>query len=284
MLLTGDMGRNQVDRRQELIQKFNATDHTVDAIAFPPLTSKGSRWHHKKIWAYDEPYSEALESMLSIAISNDNSIILTGIGGDELVLPDWFEVEDYHKNAEGKKNHFLNDSMFHTTGYMPNFVREFCIDAEISTPAAPKPIIPESALMASRCRAPVFLRNGIWPINPLCTPELVNYCHSLPLSWRAKKYLHRKLFLEHGISENTVYPKIRENFSGIMAYTVFTHSKQLIKNLLSSLIISELGLIDGKKIMCEHDNFLDNKATHNPGIFYDICILELTVRSVAGKI
>jgi len=284
MLLAGDMGRHQVARRQELIQKFNATDRTVDAIAFPPLTPKGSRWHRKKIWAYDEPYSEALESMLSIARSNDSSIILTGIGGDELVLPDWFEVEDYHKNAEGKKNRFLNNYMSHINGYMPNFVREFCMDAEISTPAAPKPIIPESALMASRCRAPVFLRNGIWPINPLCTPELVNYCHSLPLNWRAKKYLHRKLLLEHGISENTVYPKVRENFSGIMAHAVSNNSKQLIKNLLSSLTISELGLIDGKKITCEYDNFLNGKSTHNPGMFYDVCILELTIRSVANKI
>ncbi len=282
MLLDGEIGKQQSHRRQEFTQKFQTSDHIIDAIKFPPLLPGGSRLQRKTIGPYDEPYSEALESMLSVAVFNNHLIILTGIGGDELVLPDSFEIENLKKASESKQRLRIR-SLLETTSYMTAFARAVCLDDEISSQAAPKTIIPETALKASQTRAPVFLRKGIWPINPLCTPELVRYCHTLPPTWRAKKRLHRELLLENGISNGTVNPQLRENFSGLMTHAMSITSRSLIQKLFSNLLLSELGLIDGKKIKDEYDNYINNKSICTPGIFYDICVLELTIRCIAGE-
>lgn len=284
MILDGEMGRQQQLRRKEYTEKFNTLDYTIDAapIQNHPLFLQGSRLRQKLINPYEEPYSELLEAMLDIAKTNDHRVILTGIGGDELLLSDSFDVDRYKENKKDKTSVFSN-SFFYTTRFMHPLARILCEERLQARINFPKTIVPESALNSARYRAPVFLSKGIWPLNPLFTPELVEFCHKLPLRWRAKRYLHRQLLKELGISEATVYPKIKENFSGVMDNAIKNTSQNLVKYLLRDSSLSEMNLIDESKINQEYDSFIERISPCNSGVFYILSTFELTIKSIDGK-
>lgn len=288
-ILLGEMGRQQERRRKELIEKFHTLDYTVDAshVSYHPLSPNGSRLRRKLMNPYEELYSELFEAMLAIANKNGHKVILTGIGGDELVLPDSFEIgrckEDKRRETQKRKESLFSGCFFPTTHFMHPLARIICEEKVSAQTKFPKTKIPESALNAARFRAPMFLRNGIWPLNPLCTPELVEFCHKLPLRWRAKKYLQRQLLKELNISKNTIYPKIKESFSGLMNTSISNTSKSHVKRLFEESYLSEINFIDQNKISKEYESFIDGKSSYDSGIFFMFSTLEMTLRSITGR-
>jgi asparagine synthase (glutamine-hydrolysing) len=284
MILDGEMGKQQQLRRKELIEKFNTLDYTIDAaqIQNHPLFLDGSRMQNRLINPYEETYSEMNQALINKEKANNHKVILTGLGGDELLLPDSFEI-DKDKNTKKDKTIFFSRTFFLIPRIMHPLAFLICEEKINTKRDIPKAILPESALNAARHQAPVFLRNGIWPLNPLCTPELIEFCHKLPLRWRAKKYLHRQLLRELSISENTVTPEIKENFVDVMNNAITNTSQSLVKYLLKESYLSEMDLIDKQKANKEYDSVIAGISSSNPGLFYWVSNLELTIRSIRGE-
>lgn len=100
-------------------------------------------------------------------------LVVTGIGGDELTL------EDTHRIGP-------HDLAGHN---MP------------------------TAAAASACRADMLMRRGIWPVNPLTSPQVVNFCRALPKDLRESRRINILSMARAGLSDGFLFPRFKEQFA-----------------------------------------------------------------------
>ncbi|MPZ71576.1 MAG: hypothetical protein GEU71_18975 [Actinobacteria bacterium] len=81
----GPAGDQQKRRRTELVERLGGRDVTIDALDHTPFHLLSPRRSGVPFSAEDEPYSEALTAELMAARPRGARIVLTGIGGDELM-------------------------------------------------------------------------------------------------------------------------------------------------------------------------------------------------------
>src|SRR5207244_3126080 len=144
-------------------------------------------------------------------------VVFTGIGGDELMY-----LRPPERPCASEDTARQTDPL--------GIITPACYETAAATPAVtlPPTVVPESALHAIACRAPVFLRAGCWAVNPLCTPELVRFCQWLPPRWRSGKLLHRTALERAGHRREVVPPARRENFTDVMQYGLRRHALRLL--------------------------------------------------------
>lgn len=206
LMLDGPTGQQQASRRQLLVHRCGFRDLRVAAIEHPPFQPGGRRASGLPISPYDEPYSEAFESLLAAARRAGVRVAMTGIGG-ELVAPYATEEEIPPAVAEARRPV--------PTWLGPRAKQAF---VEVDTGIAPGAVLAESSLLASACRAPAFLAAGIWPVSPLCSPNLIRFGESLPFEWRRDKFLHRERLAVLGLAPEWITPPLKENFNHVMEY------------------------------------------------------------------
>jgi len=136
IILPNEMGTVQMERRSHVIPGY-ARDLVYT------LQNDAPEWISLQNWTpYDDYLYSIQEQQIKLILSKNIKFIVTGIGGDEL----------YPIHAQNKTRfpEFLTKDakeIFETFTSMP-FSRS---------------IIPLSSLEAASCRAPHFLRHGIWP-------------------------------------------------------------------------------------------------------------------------
>ena len=86
LIMPGEPGRLQQERRKELIERFGLVDRPLMAEDHPPLSS-GSRLRKNHIVPGHEFYYEAFEAMLKVASAHGTKKLFSGNGGDELCSP-----------------------------------------------------------------------------------------------------------------------------------------------------------------------------------------------------
>lgn len=268
LIIDGAARQQQIERRQILCQAFHAQDQTIDALSFPPLLDRGVRLN-RKVSLYEEPYTEALTALIQSAQTQGTQILLTGVGGDELMLPASF--------GRTKTRSAIPEAPSFFTQLARSSYREAL--AELREGRSPKSIIPATALLAVQCRALVFLRQGLWSVNPLCSPELVRFCHRLPVRWRINKRLHAEILLNAGLPQFVVKPPLRETFASVMNKSM-TMQASTLRKLFVNMLSDQLNLVDAARIVHEYERYLNQssgcwKAT----TFFRLATLELTLRS-----
>jgi len=230
LIVGGAPGAQQRQRRTELINLLGLNDLTVDALDWLPLCPKGRRVAGEVFWPFDEPYSEAIGAALAQCTEAGKTIVYTGIGGDELMSLREFERSPRPVDMQPELGRLLTDH------------GRSLLDSQY--PAAPAPVIPEPSLLAFACRSPVFLRAGVWPVSPLCAPEMVRFCEWLPVEWRRGRRLHRQRLTDAGIPSGWVEPALRENFAPVMAQAMTEHGRRLADALLPDSLLVQLGLVE----------------------------------------
>jgi asparagine synthetase B (glutamine-hydrolysing) len=112
-VFAGEMGKQQEFRRRELVEKFNTVDYSVGAncIQYYPLSPNGSRLSNLVNY-YEEIYSELVEAMLNVAKANGHKVILSGIGGDELLLPDSFTMRNQEEKIAAYRGSIFSNCFF----------------------------------------------------------------------------------------------------------------------------------------------------------------------------
>ncbi len=73
-----------------------------------------------------------------------------------------------------------------------------------------------SSLTAATARADMFLRRGLWPINPLCSLAVVDFCRALPPHFRSKRFLIRVNLARRGLSDGFLFPRLDEHYGYTM--------------------------------------------------------------------
>lgn len=163
LLENNDAGKQQRHRRDELIRKIGAIDHTIEGYEFLPLSCDIPYAPNEEV------YIEALTEEINIASQIGCSIIFTGIGGDELTKLSYSEHLDVVGQPENKPPTFDYSILVDTHSS----------DEQDSLFLEPSSVLPISTLLAANARAPSFLRKGVWPAHPLAVPDVC--CASIHL-------------------------------------------------------------------------------------------------------
>lgn len=266
----GPAGGQQLRRRQAIVSHGQFDDVLVDAEAHLPLGSGGRRGSGRWIDPDEEPYGDALEAALAAVVDRGVRVVYTGIGGDELLAVHTpISTPTYTADSTAAPGSAPQRTMLSA--------RARALVEEL--PHTPAAVVPEPALLAAGSRAPVFLRAGVWPVNPLCAPQLVRFGEWLPQEWRSDKVLFRQYLRECGdLSAEVLTPVLRENFAHVMTAAVrrFTDSSRC-RRIRRSSRLAELGLIERAELTRVLSLARRDPAQAIRVGLYEVLVLELTL-------
>ncbi|WP_074407132.1 asparagine synthase-related protein [Aquimarina megaterium] len=271
----------QISRRNEFIARFGYDDTSIHIEDFLPFSRNSYRITNAEMVPWEGCYHAAFNHLLSLAKQNKNDLLFTGFGGDELFFPYWDEMDNedkksYMSSAHLQRNEvplFIKDGLYETYSDTVNSIKR-----------APKSLMPDSSVEAVAYGSPVYLSNNIWPVSPYCTPELINFCRSLPFSWRKNRRLQREFLAQSGCSKKITHPKKPEDFGPVMFHAL-QQSKYQVNKLFKNSYLADLGYIEPKKFINAYQEHINDKgASKYSNIdFYTVIALEYTMRSLVAK-
>ncbi|WP_081071944.1 asparagine synthase-related protein [Burkholderia cepacia] len=225
----------QSRRRAAIVAKLGLVDKCVDVAAFMPdvVPDASSRpLEHPQ----GELHLEAFNALWVSARDAGCDAVLSGIGGDEL-FP-LFDMDD------GLSTSIVGGRMA--------AVRELAMSiftpraAEVARQApmfsAPNGSLPRTDLLTHVCRSLYLLRHALWPINLLCSPHLVAFCHRLPLPFRTERALLRD-YLCQKLGED-LFPVNyeQETFDRVLPEMISIRRREILANL-SECALADFGLV-----------------------------------------
>ncbi|GAA2530802.1 asparagine synthase-related protein [Winogradskya humida] len=220
MLIVGDAGEQQQDRRRRMINLFglgeNVTTRMIDNL---PLRPGGRRASRALITPYDELYDEGKSSLVALLGERGIRTVVTGIGGDEMVA---LTLDELSRPALGMDTPAA-------TWFGP---RTLHLLDDTDTAIASASVVNEMTLMAMACVAPPLLRAGMWPIHPLADPTLIRFGDWLPYQWRHRKQLHRARLASLGCDPYLTDPPLRENFEQVMGLGLRRYGVAYLREIL----------------------------------------------------
>lgn len=266
LAIGGAAREQQLCRRRTLIHVLGIEDLTIDAMNHLPFSGHSKRAVNSFLDPMVEPYRECLGSALDAVGAH---VVLTGIGGDELMglRP---EESDQRNTPPGS---CLGGAEIFTP-HLRNLIE---IQDYTYMPAS---VLYEPTLQAAAVRAPVFLEHDTWPINPLASPSLVRFCEWLPTAWRRDRRLHRDRLVRAGLGPRWPYPSLRENFTDVMAAGIATYVLPQIRKLMTDSRLADLSLINPRAVT-DLSGRLSARQLTKIGL-YELINLELALRALDG--
>lgn len=186
LIFSGDAGKRQSVRRDAVLERLNVIDSatSIEGQHFLDSWLTGSRW----VNPYEEIYRQLVETGLDAADLSASAVMMTGIGGDEAFLPRVREAP--HTSVAVGESH--------------------------RTKRQPKAAVPETALLAANARAPLFLSRGVWPSNPYCSRELIEFSERLPDVWKRSRFIQRQAMQRWGLESSLLDRPTPENFESAL--------------------------------------------------------------------
>ncbi len=263
-LLPGEIGKQQRNRRNEVRSLLKSSkDVTVEGAE--ALCSLSLNQAFSPI-PFENPNSPVGSILLKELRGRGITTIVTGIGGDELFsLHPW--EQETSSLAQPKSIPYLN----HSPG------RDSCfISAEDTSPF---PSIAASSLLAACNRAPMFMRAGVWLVNPLCSPELTQFAQQLPLEWRADRRLLRELLAKMGLTSfSKPYPS--ETYDQLNIINIKQHQRD-IRLLFQQSRLADLNIIDRAELESCFEKWILGERSLAYDYFHALMTLELFLQKGA---
>jgi asparagine synthase (glutamine-hydrolysing) len=280
ILVPGQDGVMQQARRLEMIERFGYLDNAVLAEDFPPLATDGIRVRQQLIVPWEECYYEAMDQSLLAGIRPGQTVVFTGVGGDELLCRHWDELSAAERQG-------LVDGMGDKEPHVPAFIADKTVVSYLksrkSIDKAPLSLTPTSAKEAAAYGGARYLRRGVWPVDPFCTPEVIWFCRSLPESWRNEKQLERAFLTKKGCSENVAFPASTESFDYFMESSLRGASRHTICEAMQDSMLNRTGNIDSALFLRLYDSYCQSDEMNDEALFfYSAAILETTLQCAAN--
>lgn len=252
----GVSGRQQAMRRAELVDRFRFADTAVPSIESRPFSVYWERGASARRPPNDELYRNGIEACLD-ALPEQPDLVVTGIGGDELtLLAEDTEAFDGARAARA----LFGDSITETQ--------------TIPTLAA------VSAVESAFCRADMFLSRGIWPLNPLTSPALIQFGQMIPEAMKRDRLLNKVTLAKLGLSDFFLFPTYRENFGAVYRNDLAHFD---FGAYFSVAMIHDFGIIDLPALLRQHVQFANTGACDIPLIcFANAVRLEHTLRQLTS--
>ncbi len=282
IIVPGISGQAQQLRRMELVKNFHLKNIDVSAVDYLPLSLSDKRIPDNQVVPWEEIYWSAFARLFQKASADKGQVLmLNGLGGDELFSPFWNELS---REEQGKYLQGMELRRNERPDYLTSSTFEAYVDGATDVDYAPYSGVPISALEAAATGSANCLSNGVWPVSPFCTPELIWFCRSLPKEWRENRYLQREFLKQAGCSRSVTHPEIKESFSPVLELGL-KMSSGFIDRLFKDSRLHDLGYIKAPLFLKEFSEYVKGKQpVYNDVLFYSTVILELTVRSLESKV
>lgn len=291
MIMPGHDGDWQQRRRDDTVRRFGLIDHTLPAVEHPPFGPTSSRVRLNTMIPFGEFYDEAVGSLMDLARADCVDTIFTGMGGDELCSLQFgedysYEEETVEDTEEDDDATEYDDAGEDDTPVVPTLSAlsdEAYREGAAELDQAPQPLMYRSALESAAAVSALYLRKGIWPVSPLCTPELVEFCRRLPFHWRDDRTIHRKVLTSYGCPTLITQPTHLETFLDVMHRALSKSAAPLLTDIFKTPLLAEQGLIDAKRLRSLYRKYLSGDRQFEDQILA-AAMLELTLRSAENRI
>ena len=170
----GAVGRQQKRRRSELNALLGFGDLEHPSFLCGPLA--GLSRLEARVTPADDNHRMSCANAIDAHGDGPFDVVLTGVGGDELVMNGSFQRESWE---------------------------------------LPGDICP-SAMVTAAARSDMFMRRGIWPKNPLMDRRVVDFCRSLPDVMRRVRMLNILTLARSGLSDGFIFPRYVEHYGPAM--------------------------------------------------------------------
>ncbi|WP_079211143.1 hypothetical protein [Brucella pituitosa] len=199
LLHSGNAGQQQRVRRAELLLQLDCTDRCITSNVCKPFTRLQQQLGEGAdcICVYDDLYWDGILECLNAIPGGRPDLVITGIGGDELTITE------------------LSDATMTISARCTETLEALFFQQPIPTRRLPSTGVSQSALSAAFVRAPLFLRQGIWPKNPFIDPRLAQFAQMLPLELKQNRLLNRLTLARSGLSDHFILPRFKENFKRV---------------------------------------------------------------------
>lgn len=241
LLISDELGTQQIQRRNQLVDTLGFRDYSIHIEEFPPLIPllEGQRIRYR-----DEFYLKGFERLWSEAKSRGCDSITNGQGGDEL----------FYMQREQMA------STSNATRPLPNYLSTRAnLAASIdSVFFAPPGLMARTVYNGFGVQTREIVRLGLWPIQPFTMPRIVAPCKRLNSSYSSKKQV-LKVFLQKNLQFD-LFPEgyKKENFTSAMMNYVIKNELQ-IKRECKELTLHELGLVNADALSSFLANFFEKK-------------------------
>ncbi|MEA3035879.1 MAG: hypothetical protein QOH04_1644 [Sphingomonadales bacterium] len=239
LLLPGPQMPSQAARREALTALAGVSDTAI--LARPPYSSPEIA--DDPIVPWGEYYREAFRALGEAMVGQGCSILVRGIGGDEISELTSSEAATAPPRASAEE-----EECAEMPDYLTDEARKAVHDAEGRLVPAPPAHAAPSFYSGAAASAPVYMRRGIWPIYPYGAPELVAFCRSLPQSWREDRRLQRALLARRGLPDWVVRPDPSESFLPLRDGLFEPPQSDHVRALFTEPVLAELGLVDGPRL------------------------------------
>lgn len=151
----------------------------------------------------DDCYRKACISAAEDHPSGPFDAVITGIGGDEL------------------------------SGEFTFFREEFELPG----------IASRSSISGAVGRAEMFMRRGIWPIQPLVHPDVVDFCRAMPNGMRNGRLFNILMLARAGLSDGFLFPRYVEHYGNVLQTegNLVDFDQMLSESLIADYKIADLG-------------------------------------------
>ncbi len=269
---TLDAEQDQHRRRSTIVERLGLDDTAIAMCDHLPLAPGGSRAGGGITMPWEEGYYEAMEALLARAQGDGIRVMLTGFGGDEL-----FGLRPSERRALELASREGND--VGRSARPPAFLTDGT-RAMLALPddRLPRAACSESAVEAAAFSTARYLRHGIWPVHPLCAPDLVHFCTRLPPEWRRGRRIERLLLERHGVATCVTRPRFLDSFSPVMARAMRGPARSLVERLFRAPALADLGIVDGAVLLSDYGQWCEGADVDRATQYYATAILELAIR------
>ncbi|WP_455872085.1 asparagine synthase-related protein [Serratia proteamaculans] len=273
LIVPGETGQIQATRRRVITDLISAQDTALVAAEFAPF-SQARRQPEDLMVPWGEYYHEAFGALLRQARQNGAHSILTGIGGDEISTLLWSEIAPQQPSMSASE-------------VLPSFLTPTAIQALLDTHDKLDPAPPGAAeasyFEAAQAGTAVYLRAGIWPLYPYATPEIVEFCRSLPTEWRRDRRLQRHYLQAAGLPASVYRPEIPESFTPLIDQTLREDARGFITSLFAQSRLAERGLVDRAALLRAYERYCTTDYWAESDALLEAVVLELTLRTIEER-
>lgn len=268
LLLPGERRAAQEDRRREVASMLGIADSCVEPqVPF----SLGLQAEDDPAIPWGEYYREAFSALAGAAARDGCSIVVRGIGGDEiseLSQAEYRETNRPSARRDARLPSFLTEE-----------ARQACSTCRDSLDPAPPGFAAESAYLATAASSFIYLRRGIWPIYPYICREMLAFALSLPVEWRVDRRLQRGYLQRRGLSREVVRPSQPETFLPLRDAIFAPPVADRVRALFERPLLADLGLVDadalGRAFSSSDDQHDSTTRTH----LLEAATMETTLRT-----
>jgi asparagine synthase (glutamine-hydrolysing) len=273
--LAGPSRRDERERRRIVAELFGLEDREVDILDWLPFAPSSCRLGGGAVVPWEECYYEAADAMLEAAVGNGATLVLTGLGGDELC-----GRRPGERAAPPSGNGVQTSPWLDVPAFLSPIVREAYEDTR-ALEGAPQPLAAISVPECIAIGSAMYMRRGTWAVHPLATPELIRFCAQLPREWRRGRVVQRALLERLRCPRQLTHPATTDDFMPALAAAFRHAARPVISRLFGESRLADLGLVERDRLVADYAAWCaEGEDVDGAMPFYSAAVLELTVRAL----